>query len=625
MATEKTLDGKLHAGTPHVVHSQRYGGVFAAIVSLAAFCATAFEYTVTRPTICPRWSGAAVGEWTMDREAAFAKAKAEYAYTIVLFTGSWWCPICQTCESKVLTSQAWADYVAKEGYYLVEYDYPYRFPVPEGQEWKGTSPLGDGWGFQCWLYDADYLAQGGLTAEDGLAAIQKMYDYQDALALPGSTVDVIGRLGGGTMDLHKIAYPSMVLFRPDGSEVGRLEFPRPWYQASAVSDEDAINFIIGGLEFLRIEDECGLFENPTEGGLLGTEAMQYQGWIADRDTGNVVGTVVLKSAKANRKTGLSKLTATITMQNGAKVKLTGTAETPSTNKVFTLKSASGSASVKLGANGLVGFYTVPEGKVYSIQGARDVFKAKDAAAKAAAGTVATGTWPVALFTEDDGGSDFARGVSALSATVDKKGKVKIVGTLGDGTKANAKAQAVVGENGVVCVPVVASLYSKKGGYSLLLTFNGGKLAAVSNMSPWKANKNPATFTAKWKDAVKFAAVPGEVPFATDMTLSITGFDAVTSIDGCTVDINPNASTVSASGSKWTGPKGITDLKVTYKGKTLEFKGALNVYVTDANGKAKKIKGTLTGVVVEGVPYGTLFIKNVGTWAVEFASGCGGGC
>ena len=234
----------------------------AVTVGLSGSGVYAFEYNVTRPAICPRWSGAEVGEWTLDREAAVAKAKADLAYTIVLFTGSWWCPICQTCETKVLTSQAWSDYVAKAGYYLVESDYPYRFPVPEGQEWKGTSPLGDGWGFKCWLYDPDYLSKNGLTAEEGLAVIQKLYDYQDALALPGSIVDVIGRLGGGTMDLHKIAYPTMVMFRSDGSEVGRVAFPRAWYQMSAVSDEEAIDFVIGGLETLRNEDGGGLFENP---------------------------------------------------------------------------------------------------------------------------------------------------------------------------------------------------------------------------------------------------------------------------------------------------------------------------------------------------------------------------
>ena len=158
--------------------------------------ALAYEYNVTPSAIRPRWSGAKAGEWTFDREAAFANAKRDGKYTIVMFTGSWWCPYCQTCEAKVLTSKAWADYVAENGYYLVECDYPYRFPVPEGQEWKGTSPLGDGWGFQCWLYDAGYLAENGLTADEGLAAIQDMYDYQDAMALIANLIgDFPGRRG----------------------------------------------------------------------------------------------------------------------------------------------------------------------------------------------------------------------------------------------------------------------------------------------------------------------------------------------------------------------------------------------------------------------------------------------
>ena len=125
---------------------------FAAMaVGLFGVDALAFEYTVTQPAIRPRWSGASVGEWTMDRTTAFANAKRDGKYTIVMFTGSWWCPYCETLEAKVLTSAAWGAYVTDKGYYLVECDYPYRFPVPEGQEEKGTSPLGDGWGFRCWL------------------------------------------------------------------------------------------------------------------------------------------------------------------------------------------------------------------------------------------------------------------------------------------------------------------------------------------------------------------------------------------------------------------------------------------------------------------------------------------
>ena len=594
----------------------------AVAVGLPGSDAFAFEYNVTRPAICPRWSGAEAGEWTMDREAAFAKAKTDLAYTIVMFTGSWWCPICQTCESKVLTSQAWADYVAKAGYYLVECDYPYRFPVPAGQEWKGTSPLGDGWGFQCWLYDADYLAKNGLTADEGLDVIQKMYDYQDALALPDSTVDVIGRLGGGTMDLHKIAYPSMILFRSDGSEVGRVMFPRAWYLASAVSDEEAIDFMIGGLEALRNEDGGGLFENPTEGGLLGTAATQYQGWIADGDTGDMAGTVVLKAAKANRRTGLSKLTATITTRSGAKVKLTGEAETPSTNKVFMLAKTGStvSASVKLGAEGLVGYYKDSNGKAYSIQGGRNVFTARDETAKARAATLVKGFWPIALATEKNGGSAFANGYSGLSATVGNKGKVKVTGTLGDGNKVNVSAQAVMGENGKVVVPVA----EKRGAYSFMLEFANGRLSAVTGLSAWNATGLPAKFTATWSSNIVFSAVSGAGAVPSPMYLSIQGFDSAAGIGGKPVAVSPVDDMIAVAGNRWTGTKGVTDLKVTFKPKDGTFKGTFNVYVTDGD-RTRKLKANVSGVVVDGVPYGTAVIRNVGAWAVKFVGSCGGGC
>ena len=593
----------------------------AVAVGLSGPDAFAFEYTVTRPATCPRWSGAEVGEWTMDRETAFAKAKTDLAYTIVLFTGAWWCPICQTCEAKVLTSQAWADYVAKIGYYLVECDYPYRFPVPAGQEWKGTSPLGDGWGFQCWLYDADYLAKNGLTAEEGLAAIQKMYDYQDALALPGSTVDVIGRLGGGTMDLHKVPYPSMILFRSDGSEVGRVQFPRAWYQMSAVTDEEAIDFMIGGLEALRNEDGGGLFENPTEGGLLGTVATQYQGWIAD-DTGNVAGTVALKAAKANRRTGLSKLTATITMRSGAKVKLAGEAETPSTNKVFMLAKAgsAATASVKLGAEGLVGSYKDSDGKSYAIQGGRNVFSARDEKAKARAATLVKGYWPIALATEKNGGSAFANGYSGLSATVGNKGKVKVTGTLGDGNKVNVSAQAVMGEGGKAFVPVV----EKRGAYSFMLEFDNGRLSAVTGLSVWKATGLPAKFTATWSSNIVFTAASGAGEIPSPMYLSIQGFDSTAGIGGKPVAVSPVDDAIAVARNKWTGTKGVTDLKVTFKPKDGTFKGTFNVYVTDGD-RTRKLKANVSGVVVDGVPYGTAVIRNVGAWAVKFVGSCGGGC
>ena len=602
--------------------SKKVKCVVAAATALLSVHATAFEYNVTRPAICPQWSGAEVGKWTMDRETAFAKAKADVAYTIVLFTGSWWCPICQTCEAKVLTSQAWADYVANEGYYLVECDYPYRFPVPEGQEWKGTSPLGDGWGFQCWLYDTDYLAQNGLTAEDGLAAIQEMYNYQDSLALPGSTVDVIGRLGGGAMDLHKIAYPTVILFRPDGSEVGRVEFPRPWYRDSAVSDEDAIDYMISNLESLRKRNMSELYDNPTAGGFLGTEATQYQGWIADGETGEVAGTIVVKAAKVNKKTGLSKLTATIVSRDGRKVNLTGTANAPSTNTVFALKKtgSAASASIRLGVDGLVGYYSAANGESYSIQGGRNVFSAKDADSKARAAALAKGFWPIVLETADNGGSAFAAGYTGLSASIGNKGIVKVSGTLGDGNKVSVSAQAIMGENGKLFVPVVG----KKGAYSFMLEFADGRLAAVTGLSAWVANGRPAKFTAKWSTDIVFSSVAGVGTVPANMNLEIWDFNMSAGIGGKAVTISPSGDTITAVRNKWIGTKGVSDFNATFKPTDGTFKGSFNFYILD-KGRAKKLKATVSGVVVNGVGYGTAVIKGIGSLPVIFSGPCGGGC
>ena len=562
---------------------------------LTAIWANAFEYNVTKSAICPRWKGAVAGEWTMDREAALAQAKSEGAYAIVLFTGSWWCPYCENLEAKVLTSQAWADYVAKRGYYLAECDYPYRFPVPEGQEWKGTSPLGDGWGFQCWLYDADYLAANNLTAEDGLAAIQEMYDYQDAMALPGSTTDTISRYGGGTMALHKIKYPTMILFRPDGTEAGRVEFPTAWYKASAVSDEDAIAYIIGNLEMARSGGKSDLFANPGVGGLTGEAAQTYDAALTDAG-GVPVGVATVRTAKKLRDKPI-RITATVQVGGGRKVSLKGTTSGAEGEVVVLEKTGSASvAKVIIGEYGIVGSYT--DGTTsYNIQGARNVFKAKDAGAKARAATLAKGSWTIALATANNGGSAFANGYST-----------------------NVSAQAIMGENGKLIVPVI----EKKGSYSFMLVFSNGQLAAVTGLSAWKATGRPAAFTATWSTDATFSAVPGAGNVPETMYLGIVGFDAAAGIGGKAVAVSPADDMVAVARNKWTGTKGVSDLKATFKPKDGTFKGSFIFHVLE-NGRQKKVKATISGVVVDGVPYGTAVIKGVGSWAIKLTGTCGGGC
>ena len=595
------------------------GCVVAAAAALVAVGASAFEYNVTQPALRPRWSGAAAGEWTLDREAAFEKAKAEGAYTIVLFTGSWWCPYCETFEERVLTSQAWKDYVTSRGYYLAECDYPYRFPVPEGQEGKSLHPeLGNGWGFKCWLYDADYLAENGLTAEDAFTAIQKMYDYQDSMALPGSVVDTINRYGGGTMELHKIPYVTLVVFLPDGTEAGRMTFQK-WLQPSAVSEQDAVNYVIGCLEAIRVGGTSNLFANPGAGGLAGTAAQTYDAVLTDA-AGVPVGVALFKTAKKVGEKPIA-ITASVQVNGSPKAALKGTSSGAEGEIISLEKKGSACiAKVIIGEDGVVGSYT--DGKAsYNVQGARNIFKAKDAAAKARAATLVKGSWPIAFKTADNGGSAFANGYSTFSATVGNGGKVKVTGTLGDGSKVNVSAQAIVGEGGKAIVPVA----DKKGAYSFLLEFVGGQLTKVSGVSLWKSTNRQAQFTASWDAAAEFSPAAGTGSVTDIMYLQIGGFDPAVGIGGKAVTISPADDAILKSGNRWTGTKGVSDLAVTFRPQDGTFKGSFNFYVNEGGAKPRKIKATVSGVVIGGVPYGTAVIRGVGSFPIKLAGSCGGGC
>ena len=60
------------------------------------------------------------------------------------------------------------------------------------------------------------------------------------------------------------------------------------------------------------------------------------------------------------------------------------------------------------------------------------------------------------------------------------------------------------------------------------------------------------------------------------------------------------------------------LKLSYKAKDGSFKGSFYVY-TLIDGKFKKQKATVTGVIVNGVGYGTATVKKTGGWPVTIKS------
>ena len=115
--------------------------------------------------------------------------------------------------------------------------------------------------------------------------------------------------------------------------------------------------------------------------------------------------------------------------------------------------------------------------------------------------------------------------------------------------------------------------------------------------------------------------------------------AIDEIDG--LKLLPDGESVTASGKKWAvadgakaakvaykkgeglsitpGKKGdgianASCLKLTYKSKDGSFTGSFTVYALE-NNKLKKHKATVTGVLINGIGYGTATIKKLGSWAI----------
>ena len=171
----------------------------------AAVAAFAVSGAVEKPSIEPRWSGAQVAEWTMDYTSALKAAKTGGNWSIMYYTGSWWCPWCQAFETKVLESDAWKSYAEGRGFYEIELDYPAR----------------NGTGRFCWLWDEDFLAKNGLNATKATAALKDRYALQDKYALPDAKKQVCTN-GTAKVTYKRINYPSILVLRPDGSVAGRF-------------------------------------------------------------------------------------------------------------------------------------------------------------------------------------------------------------------------------------------------------------------------------------------------------------------------------------------------------------------------------------------------------------------
>lgn len=334
-------------------------------------------------------------------------------------------------------------------------------------------------------------------------------------------------------------------------------------------------------------------------------ASEYNGYLFDAK-GVAKGTIKVKLGKAkadkNTKKLLASLKASVVL--GAKnVMLKGADKVEIlANGPTTVSLVGGeSCEVTLGAKGLSGTYGA-----YFIDGARNFFTSKNGADQTAANGV-LGKWQDPINVVWDGGS--------VNVAIAAKGKAKVKGTLADGkTKVSAKATLLVGKEWC-CVPVVAPKANLA--FAIWLPVNGqdARSPSVVDLDGAVVGK-PKTLVAGAKfhmDAAKFAAVLGQaaLPYL------------------------PDGVSVSQSGAKWVvagGAKagkiamkgGVLDdskagvnpsgLKLTYKAKEGSFKGSFKAYANNG-GSLKATTVNVSGMVVDGVGYGTATIKGGGGVAV----------
>ncbi|MBP5510013.1 MAG: leucine-rich repeat protein [Kiritimatiellae bacterium] len=343
---------------------------------------------------------------------------------------------------------------------------------------------------------------------------------------------------------------------------------------------------------------------------------QYTGWLRDAND-NLVGTITVKASKPNAKTKVSKLTATVVMlADGKKSTFTGTAV------------AGGNTPVNLtGKGGPLVLTTLSDDAMnghlgnYTIEAAKNVFSSKASDDKASAGSVPKKTW-TATFVSTKGYTTFTIAVAA-------KGKTKITGVLPDGTKVSVSAQAVVGDGGRWCVPV---MFSKKSKFGFVAWFEKGAngkttFSDISDLTPLRGPKGSFT---EWEAVLDACGPVGSLASEGHTVLLFTD----PAIPGLLSGLLPDGEKVTVKKSKWTmakaakvtykkgaltvtpGTKGGTvqnaaNMKLSFTAKTGTFKGGFTAYSVKG-GKLVKTKFTVNGAVVNRTAYGTAFNKTAGS-------------
>lgn len=368
-------------------------------------------------------------------------------------------------------------------------------------------------------------------------------------------------------------------------------------------------------------------------------AAEYDGYLYDMEGTNdfqVVGTIAVKRGQGryNREeeSTTAAVTATVQLMGGGKATFKGSVDETGESVLVNARTED-ELEISLSQDGLSGSF---DG--YQISGARNRTKSSrldDRQFVAAAVGRWGGTWNVALRSTDARGAGAALaedGISALSVTVGKKGAAKVAGRLSDGTFVSCASQMIFGD-GCACLPVFAPFYRKSGGFALLLWFSTDEDAplTVCGLSGWDARGASLPFEAA------FEAIAAGRP-------NLRSGEAVVSLDGSFAfdgvevdeDLLPSEVPLTVRNGSWRLPKadrvGFSREDGTYEvatefgnpaalklgcaSRTGVFKGGFTVFGVAEDGRARRVKASVYGVVVGEAGYGSALIRNVGSAPVS---------
>ena len=331
-------------------------------------------------------------------------------------------------------------------------------------------------------------------------------------------------------------------------------------------------------------------------------ASVYDGYVMNGDV--VVGTMQAKVAKPKK--GEAKVTVTVQITSEKKLSVKG--EMNAATGAFIGETKDGRVlSLTFNMDEVKGAFGN-----YEISGVRNLFSSKDKAEKATADEMLA-PWLGAMNMITGGGT--------LSVTIAKKGKVTVKGTI-DGEKISAKAQALIGED-MICIPVIYSKKTVNLAFVIWLPLDGGEAevvgldgAVIGKAGTLKAGAKFYIDDAILSDIEGIVTYNGKpaLPDGESVSQSKTKWVVADGVKAAKVAYKKGVLSI-AEGKKGAGIANISGLKLTYKSKDGSFKGSFTVYAIE-NGKLKKHKASISGVLVNGIGYGTATIKKIGTWVIE---------